>query len=145
MATAFEVQQRREMMALQTADLDAVTEELTTLRAASTQAEVQSCISLVDTKLLTKPNVYSGEHDGKERWSFKIRSWRSDKIRETQHTARTCYILNLWKDGEALYIAQNNPMSTRKKLRARRRSLCGRLVVPNRQSKWQATETGSYL
>ena len=53
-------------MALQTAQLDAVTEELTTQRAASVQAEVQSCISLVDTKLLTKPNVHSSEHDGKE-------------------------------------------------------------------------------
>ena len=61
-------------MALQTAQLDAVTKELTTQRAASTQAEVQSCISLVDTKLLTKPNVCSGEHDGKERWSFKMRA-----------------------------------------------------------------------
>ena len=35
-------------------------------------------LSLVDTKLLTKPNVHSGEHDDKERWStlsFKMRAY----------------------------------------------------------------------
>ena len=33
-------------------------------------------MSLVDTNFLTKPNMFSGEHDGKERWatwSFKMR------------------------------------------------------------------------
>ena len=78
MATADEVQQLREMTALQTAQLKAVTQELTTQRAATAQAEVRSGMSLVDTKLLTKPNVYSGNHDGKERWSlwsFKMRAY----------------------------------------------------------------------
>ena len=35
-------------------------------------------MSLVDTKLLTKPNVHSGEHDDGERWStwsFKMRAY----------------------------------------------------------------------
>ena len=78
MALADEVQQLREMIALQTAQLEVVAQELTTQRAATAQAEVRSDMSLVDTKLLTKPNVYSGEHDGKERWatwSFKKRAY----------------------------------------------------------------------
>ena len=65
-------------MALQTAKLEAVTPEVATDRAATAQAQVRSSMSLVDTKLLTKPNVYSGEHVGKERWSkwaFKMRAY----------------------------------------------------------------------
>ena len=61
MATADEDQQLREMTALQTAQLDAVTQELTAQRAATAQTEVRAGLSLLDTKLLTKPNVYSGE------------------------------------------------------------------------------------
>ena len=67
MATDDEVQQLRDMITLQTAQLDAVTEELTAPRAATAQTEVRASMSLVDTKLLTKPNVYSGEPDGHER------------------------------------------------------------------------------
>ena len=75
MATAEEVQQLRDTITLQTFQLDAVTQELTAQRAATAQTEVRAGLSLVDTKLLTKPNMYSSEHDGKERWatwSFKM-------------------------------------------------------------------------
>ena len=61
MATADEDQQLRDMTALQTAQLDAVTQELTAQRAATAQTEVRAGLSLLDTKLLTNPNVYSGE------------------------------------------------------------------------------------
>ena len=78
MATADEVQQLRDMTTLQTVQLDAVTQDLTAQRAATAQIEVRAGLSLVDTKLLTKPNMYSGEHDGKERWAtwlFKMRAY----------------------------------------------------------------------
>ena len=78
MATADGVQRLREMIALHTAQLDAVTRELTARRAATAQTEVRAGLSLVDTKLLMKPHVYSGEHEGKERWttwSFKMRAY----------------------------------------------------------------------
>ena len=77
MATAVEVQQLRDNDTLYKAQLDAVTQELTAQRSATAQTEVRAGLSLPDTKLLTKPNVYSGEHDGKERWttwSFKMRA-----------------------------------------------------------------------
>ena len=54
MATAEEVQQLRDMIAMQTFQLDAVTQELTAQRAATAQTEVRAGLSLVDTKLLTK-------------------------------------------------------------------------------------------
>ena len=69
MATAEEIQQLREMIALQTTQLEAATQELTTQRAATARGAVRCGMSLVDAKLLTKPNKYSGEHDVKERWS----------------------------------------------------------------------------
>ena len=79
MATPEEVQQLRELVALQAAQLEAVAQELNAQRTATAQTEVRAGLSLVDTKLLTKPNVY-GEHDGQERWatwSFKMKAyWR---------------------------------------------------------------------
>ena len=78
MATAEEIQQLRELVALQAAQLEAVAQELTAQRTATAQTEVRVGLSLVDTKLLTKVNVYSGGHDGKERWttrSFKMRAY----------------------------------------------------------------------
>ena len=65
MPTTEEVQQLREIV-LQEAQLEAVTQELPTQQTASAQAEVRSRMSLVHTKLLTKPNMFSDEHDGKE-------------------------------------------------------------------------------
>ena len=66
MATPEEIQQLRELAALQAAQLEAVAQELNAQRTATAQTEVRAGSSLVDTKLLTKPNVYSGEHDGKD-------------------------------------------------------------------------------
>ena len=66
MASAEGTQQLKEMTALHAAQLEALIQELTTQQAATAEAEVQSGMSLVDTKLLTKPHMYSGEHDGKE-------------------------------------------------------------------------------
>ena len=78
-ATADEVQQLRDLVTLHTAQSEAVAQELTSQRAAAAQAETRSSVSLVDTKkLLTKPNGYSREQDGKERWatwSFKMRAY----------------------------------------------------------------------
>ena len=140
MASAEEVHQLRELIALQGAQLDAVAHELTTHRATATQAaaqaEARSSLCLVDTRLLTKPNVYSGEHDGKERWStwsFKMKAYcaamsprlgelmlsasRQDQdIRQDEmtpndgaHSTNLYYILSLLTDGEALDIVQNSP------------------------------------
>ena len=78
MATAEEIQQMRDLVAFQAAQLDAVAEEFTTQWAATAQAEVRSGMSLVDTKLLTKRNMCSDELDGKERWStwsFKMKAY----------------------------------------------------------------------
>ena len=62
MATADEIQQLRELVALQAAQLNAVAQELTAQQTATAQTEVQAGLSLVDTKLLTEPNVHYGEH-----------------------------------------------------------------------------------
>ena len=138
MATAEEVQQLRDMIAMQTFQLDAVTQELTAQRAATAQTEVRAGLSLVDTKLLTKPNMYSGEHDGKERWatwSFKMRAYcaataprlgelmgsasqQELEIRQNAmtpndaaHITNLYYILSLLTDGEALDVVQNSLVS----------------------------------
>ena len=138
MATAEEIQQLRELVALQAAQLDAVAQELTAQRTATAQTEVRAGLSLVDTKLLTKPNVYSGEHDGKERWttwSFKMRVYcaamaprlgelmgtastqdveiRQDALTpsDAAHSTNLYYILSLLTDAEALDIVQNSPVS----------------------------------
>ena len=138
MATAEEIQQLKDLITLQAAQLDAVAQELTAQRTATAQTKVRAGLSLVDTKLLTKPNVYSGEHDGKERWttwSFKMRAncaamaprlgelmgTASTKDVETRqdaltpsdaaHSTNLNYILSLLTDGEALDIVQNSPVS----------------------------------
>ena len=136
--TADEVQQLRDLVALQTAQIDAIAQQLTSQRAATAQTEARSSLSLVDTKLLTKPNVYSGEQDGKERWttwSFKMRAYcaamaprlgelmgsarrqeleiRQDAMNpaDAAHSTNLCYILSLLTEGEALDIVQNSPVS----------------------------------
>ena len=71
MVTGEELGQLRDLIALQTA------QELTTQGTVTAHAEVRSGKSFVDAKLLTKSNMYSGEHDVKERWStwsFKMRA-----------------------------------------------------------------------
>ena len=78
MASSEEIQQFRELIKPQASQLEAVARELTSQRSASAHVEARSSLSLVDTKILTKPNVYSGELDGKERWttwSFKMRAY----------------------------------------------------------------------
>ena len=102
-------------------------------RTATAQTEVRVGLSLVDTKLLRKPNVHSGEHDGKERWatwSFKMKAYcatMAPRLGELMGTASTqdveigqdamtpsdaahstnlYYILSLLTDAEALDIVQ---------------------------------------
>ena len=121
----------KDRVALQAAQLDAVAQELTAQRTATAQTEVRAGLSLVDTKLLTKPNVYSGEHDGKERWatwSCKMKAYcaaMAPRLGELMGTASTqdveirqdamtpsdaapstnlYYILRLLTDAEALDI-----------------------------------------
>ena len=128
----------RELVALQAAQLEAVAQELNAQRTATAQTEVRVGLSLVDTKLLTKPNVHSGEHDGKERWatwSFKMKAYcatMAPRLGELMGTASTqdveigqdamtpsdaahstnlYYILSLLTDAEALDIVQNSPVS----------------------------------
>ena len=70
--------QLRKMVALHTAQLGAVTQELKTQRAATAQAEVRCDMGLSDPKLLTNSNMYTGEDDDKERlltWSFKMQTY----------------------------------------------------------------------
>ena len=57
----------RDWKTLQTAQLEAVVQGTMTQQASMTQGQVRSSVSLVDTKLLTKQNAFSGEQDGQER------------------------------------------------------------------------------
>ena len=108
---------------------------------------MRATLSLVDTKLLTKPNVYSGEHDGNDRWttwSSKMRAYcaamaprlgelmgsasqqeieiRQDAMTliDAAHSTNLHYILSLLTDGEALDIAQNSPVRTKSSLQVAR-------------------------
>ena len=58
----------REWKTFQTAQLEAVVQGTMTQQASMTQGQVRSSVSLVDTKLVTKQNAFSGEQDGQERW-----------------------------------------------------------------------------
>ena len=88
MATAEEIQQLRELVALQAAQLEAVAQELTAQRTATAQTEVRAGLILVETKLLSKSNVYSGEHDGKksvdnmvvQKREHTVRQWHRDWV-----------------------------------------------------------------
>ena len=61
--------QQREGITLKIAQLEAVTHEPKSLRTALAQIGARTGVRLVDTKLLTKPNVHSGEHEENERWT----------------------------------------------------------------------------
>ena len=95
MTTGEEIQQLKDLVVLEAAQLDAVAQELTAQGTATAKTEVRAGLSLVDTKLLTKPNVYSGEDDGKERWttwSFKMRAYcaaMAPRLGELMGTAST--------------------------------------------------------
>ena len=146
MATAEELQQLRELVTLQAAQHDAVAQELTAQRTATAQTEVRAGLSLVVTRLLTKTNVYSGEHDGEERWttwSFKMRAYcaamaprlgelmgtastqdveiRQDAMTpsDAAHSTNLYYILSLLTDAEALDIVQNSLVSIGLEVRRR--------------------------
>ena len=91
-------------------------------------------MSLVDAKLLTKPNVDAGELDGKERrskWWFKMEACcaalgelmvlASVEELETRqdattpnaaHSTNLFYVLSLLTDCEALDIVQNIPLNS---------------------------------
>ena len=71
-------EEMREWTTLQTAQLEAVVQGTMTQQATMTQGKVRSNVTLVDTKLVTKQNAFSGDQDGKERWttwSFKMRAF----------------------------------------------------------------------
>ena len=68
----------REWKTLHTAQLEAVVRGTMTQQASMTQGQVRSSVSLVDTKLVTKQNAFSGEQDGQERWrtgSFMMKAY----------------------------------------------------------------------
>ena len=79
-------QEMREWITLQTAKLEAVVQGTMTQQASMTQGQVRSSESLVDTKLVTKQNAFSGEQDGQERWrtwSFMMRAYRAAHVTKT--------------------------------------------------------------
>ena len=72
-----------------------------------TQGEVRSSVSLVDTKLVTKQNAFSGDKDGQERrrtWSFMMRANRA------AHVTKLYCILCMSMDGEALETGRTRPV-----------------------------------
>ena len=90
---------RNEWITLQTAQLEAVVQGTMTQQAKMTQGQVRSSVSLVDTKLLTKQNAFSGKQDGQERWrtwSFKMRAYCA------AHVTQLYYILSVLMDDNAL-------------------------------------------
>ena len=65
------------------AQLEAVVQGTMTQQASMTQGQVRSSVSMVDTKLATKQNAFSGEQDGQERWrtwSFMMRAYRAAHV-----------------------------------------------------------------
>ena len=76
-------QETREWKTSWTAQVEVVARELATQQATMTQGGLRSCGSLVDTKLVSKQNAFSGEQDGKERWrmwSFMMRAYRAARV-----------------------------------------------------------------
>ena len=77
----------------------------TAQQATMTQGEVRSSVSLVDTKLVTKQNAFSGEQDGQERgrtWSFMMRAYRA------AHVTKLYNILSV--GGKALDTGKTRPV-----------------------------------
>ena len=62
-ATAAVLQQLREGIILKITQLEAVTHEPKSQRAALAQTGARTGVRLGDTKLVTKPNAHSGEHE----------------------------------------------------------------------------------
>ena len=134
-ATADVVQQLKEGITLKIAQLQAVAQEPKSQRAALAQIGARTGVRLVKTKLLTKPNVHSGEHEGNERWtmwSVMMRACcaattprlgelmgpasrqeleiRQDAMTpaDAAHNTNLHYFLSLLTDGKALDIVQNS-------------------------------------
>ena len=92
---------------LQTAQHEAVVQRTMTQQASMTQGRVRSSVSLVDTKLVTKQNAFSGEQDGKERWmmwSFMMRAYCA------AHVTKLFYILSVLMDDKALDAGRTCPV-----------------------------------
>ena len=68
----------REWKTLQTAQLEAALQGTMAQQASTTRGQVKTSVRLVDTKLVTKQNAFSGEQGGQERWrtvSFMMRAY----------------------------------------------------------------------
>ena len=124
----------RELVTLQAAQHEAVAQEPTAQRTATAQTEVRAGLTLVDTKLMTKPNVYSGKHDGMERWTTwslycavmaprlgelmgtastqDVEIWQDAMTpSDAAHSTNLYCVLSLLTDAEALDNVQNNLVS----------------------------------
>ena len=100
-------QEMREWITLQMAQLEAVVQGTMTQQASMTQGQVRSSVSLVDTKLVTKQNAFSGEQDGQERWrtwSFMMRAYRA------AHVTKLYYILSVLLGDKALDTGRTRPV-----------------------------------
>ena len=100
-------QEMREWITLQIAQLEAVVQGTMTQQASMTSKQVRSSVSLVDTKLVTKQNAFSGEQDGQERW----RTW-SFRMREycAAHVTKLYYILSVLLGEKALDTGRTRPV-----------------------------------
>ena len=100
-------QETREWKTSREAQVEAVARELVTQQATMTQGEVGSSVSLVDTKLVTKQNAFSGQQDGQERgrtWSFMMRAYR------LAHVTKLYCILSVLLGDKALDIGRTRPV-----------------------------------
>ena len=100
-------QETREWKTSRTAQVEAVVQGTMTQQASMTQGEVRSGVSLVDTKLVTKQNAFSGEKDGQERWrtwSFMMRPYRA------AHVTKLYYILSVLLGDKALDSGRTRPV-----------------------------------
>ena len=72
-----------------------------------TQGQVRSSVSLVDTKLVTKQNAFSGERDRQERWrtwSFMMRAYCA------AHVTKLYYMLSVLLGEKALDTGRTRPL-----------------------------------
>ena len=98
---------------LPTAQVEAVVQGIMTQQAATIQGGVRSSVSLVDAKLVTKQNVFSGKQDEKGRWrtwSFKMRACCA------AHATKLYHILSVSMDGEALDTGRTRPVTNGMKM-----------------------------
>ena len=135
MASAQEVAELRNALQAQAQQIQALLQAQQ--QAPPPQPPPIQASSLVDTRLLTKPGQFSGDLEGKERWStwsFKIRAYcaalhpRLAALMESaasmnlavdhgtmapedvQHSTTMYYLMSLLTEGEALDIVRNAPV-----------------------------------